>query len=180
MSEARTRAAPLAGLVSAVWLALAPAQADTPCHALPNGFEFCAAGTLWQDAEGFDFEGAVVLEGDDLWLEIMPLPDQMADQSLDSMLDNLASEFAQQAMDEGARAPDILDRTRFQTSQMDVIMMTMTEFGNGDDYTVVTAVAQGNGRHLILALDGDAAFSASEMEQTMRNIAELIRPSEEG
>jgi len=180
MSDARTGAAPLAGFISAVWLALAPAQADTPCLALPNGFEFCATGTLWQDAEGFDFEGAVVLEGDNLWLEIMPLPELMADQSLESMLDNLAAEFAQQAMDEGARAPNILDRNRFQTSQMDVAMLTMTEFGNGDEYIVVTAVAQGNGRHLILALDGEAAFSASEMEQNMRNIAELIRPSEEG
>lgn len=180
MSKLRIAAAPFAGAISAALLALAPAQAETPCQPLPSGFEFCAAGTLWQDAEGFAFEDAVVLEGDDLWLEIMPLPEQMAGQSLDAMLDNLASEFAQQAIAEGVRAPEILSRDSFQTAQIEAVILTMTEFENGDNYIVVTAVAEGNGRHIILMLDGDAALSATEMDQNMRNIADLIRPAEEG
>ena len=179
MSSARSAAAPLVGLFS-TFLYLTPAYAAVSCRALPNDFEFCTAGTVWHDAENFAFEGAVILEREDLWLEVMPLPEEMTNQPLDAMMDSLASEYAHQALEEGARAPENLNRESFQTTQIDAVMLTMTEFENGGEYVVVTAVLQANDRHIILALDGDAAYSASEMEQNMRKIAELIRPTEEG
>ena len=180
MSRPSRSAALITGLVIAGWVSDSAAYAQDTCLPLPSGFELCAGGTIWQDAESFGFEDAVVLESDDLWLEVMPLPDLLAELSLDAIMDSLEAEFIQQAAVEGQRAPQIFDRISFQTPQISGLMMAMTEFDYADEYVVVTAVVHGNGRHVILALDGDAAFSASEMEQNMRNISDLIRLAEEG
>lgn len=180
MSSPSRTTALITGLVTAGWFSLSSVHAQEPCIPLPANFELCAAGTLWQDAESFDFEDAVVLESDRLWLEVMPLPDLLESLSLDAIMNSLEAEFIQQAAAEGQRAPDIMDRVSIETSQISGMMITMTEFDYDDEYVVVTAVVQGNGRHVILALDGDAAFSASEMEQNMRNISDMIRLAEEG
>lgn len=180
MSSPSRSAALITGLAIAGWLSLSHADAQEPCIPLPVNFELCADGTVWQDAESFGFEDALVLESDQLWLEVMPLPDLLEALSLDAIMDSLEAEFIQQAAAEGQRAPDIMDRVSFQTPQVSGMMITMTEFDYDDEYVVVTAVVQGNGRHVILALDGDAAFSASEMEQNMRNISDMIRLAEEG
>ncbi|TQM92914.1 hypothetical protein [Roseinatronobacter monicus] len=170
----------LAAGLSLLVLASPAAFAAAPCHPLPNGFEFCAAGSDWEDAESFAFDDAVVLESDMLWLEIMPLPEEFAGQSLDAMLDSIATEAAQDAASEGVPAPDMLGRDQFQTATLNAVTMTMTESDDGFEYVVVMAVAESNDRHLVLALDGDETISAPEMEENMRNIAELIRPTEEG
>lgn len=170
----------LAGGLGLFILALPDAHAASPCHPLPNGFEFCTAGSDWEDAESFTFDDAVVLENDMLWLEIMPLPEEFSGQSLDVMLDSIATELAQDAASEGLAAPDMLGRDQFQTGTLNTVTMTMTESDNGFEYVVVMAVAEANARHLVLALDGDESVSAPEMEENMRNIAELIRPTEEG
>lgn len=170
----------LAGGLGLFILALPAAQAASPCHPLPSGFEFCAAGSDWEDAESFAFDDAVVLESDMLWLEIMPLPAEMSGQSLAATLDSIAAELAQDAASEGLAAPDMLGRDQFQTATLNAVTMTMTESDNGFEYVVVMAVAESNDRHLVLALDGDESVSAPEMEENMRNIAELIRPTDGG
>jgi len=180
MSRSRDAAPLLAGGFGLLLIALSPAHAASQCHPLPNWFEFCAAGSDWEDAETFAFEDAFVLQSDALWLEIMPLPEGLSDQSLEGILDSIATDLAQDAAAEGLPAPDLLGRAQFQTSALTAVTMTMTEFDEGYDYIVVMAVAEANDRHLVLALDGDETISASEMEENMRNVAELIRPTEEG
>lgn len=156
--------------------------AQEGCTPVPGDYVFCMSGTDWANAERQDFGDGLAFGTNDMWLEIIALPEEFqAEQSLDALLDLLEEIYAAETEAEGLPAPEIIARDRFQTEHLDVVSITsLVDFGEGYAEEFVTMILEGGTQRISISLDSAQELAPGTLHDTLRTVAEMIRPAAEG
>lgn len=156
--------------------------AQDGCAPVPGDYVFCMSGTDWANAEREEFGGGLAFGTDDMWLEIIALPEEFqTGHSLDGLLDLLEEIYAAESEAEDMRAPETIARDRFQTEHLNVVSITsLVDFGEGYAEEFVTMILEGGTQRISISLDSEQELAPGALHDTLRTVAEMIRPAPEG
>lgn len=172
----------IATLSFALALLTGHAQAQTEgCMTLPANFVMCTEGTAWANAEVIAFENGIAMELGTYWLEMFAAPDSMQPgESAQDMLQAVEDMIAEQARNEGLGVPETLSQSMFETEHASfVTLTTRLELPEDEPMIYMTMVADAGSSALILTFDADLATSMDGLPETLREVAEMIRPASE-
>lgn len=169
-----------AGILAVI--GVTPALGQEACTPVPGEYVFCMSGTQWADAEREVFGDGLAFGTNGMWLEITALPEEFQGvHSLDALLDLIEEIYAAETEAEGLPAPEFIARDRFQTEYLDVVSITsLVDFGEGYAEEFVTMILEGGTERISISLDSEQELASGALHDTLRTVAELIRPAAEG
>lgn len=184
MSERGFSETLVSGLLATALLATAPAAAvaSGDCNAMSPNFVICADGSPWAEARWVQFGDGAAIELAPYWLEFAEHWVTGQDEApLEAALDDLLREMLAAEAEEGMAPPEPLLRDRFETGHLSVErIVQLIDMGDGTREMMAIMIAESTFARIALMLGIDTEITADDFARSARDLAELIRPGQEG